>query len=116
MAKAIMKMPEDFLMKVSKLESKTDEILPRVLESGAEVVEAKVEPTFQQLLVQIPSLKVSQLENSNERLVHHKPVKIRTGTGISKLVLTNHGLTVIPMPRLRISLNTVVTVKHLNLS
>ena len=38
MAKAIMKMPEDFLMKVSKLESKTDEILPRVLESGAEVV------------------------------------------------------------------------------
>ena len=42
MAKAIMKMPEDFLMKVSKLESKTDEILPRVLESGAEVVEAKV--------------------------------------------------------------------------
>ena len=42
MAKAMMKMPEDFLTKVSKLESKTDEILPRVLESGAEVVEAKV--------------------------------------------------------------------------
>ncbi|QGH03014.1 HK97 gp10 family phage protein [Streptococcus dysgalactiae subsp. dysgalactiae] len=42
MAKAMMKMPEDFLMKVSKLESKTDEILPRVLESGAEVVESKV--------------------------------------------------------------------------
>lgn len=42
MAKAMMKMPEDFLLKVSKLESKTDEILPRVLESGAEVVEAKV--------------------------------------------------------------------------
>ncbi|MGH2233238.1 HK97 gp10 family phage protein, partial [Enterococcus faecalis] len=43
MAKAMMKMPEDFLMKVSKLESKADEILPRVLESGAEVVESKVQ-------------------------------------------------------------------------
>ena len=42
MAKAMLKMPEDFLMKVSKLESKTDEILPRVLQSGAGVVEAKV--------------------------------------------------------------------------
>ena len=29
-------------MKVSKLEERTDEILPRVLEAGAEVVEAKV--------------------------------------------------------------------------
>lgn len=42
MAKAMMKMPEDFLLKVSKIERKTDEILPRVLESGAEAVEAKV--------------------------------------------------------------------------
>jgi HK97 gp10 family phage protein len=35
-------MPDEFLMKVSKLEERTDEILPRVLEAGAEVVEAKV--------------------------------------------------------------------------
>ena len=42
MARAMMKKHEDFLMKVSKLERKTDEILPRVLESGAEAVEAKV--------------------------------------------------------------------------
>ena len=42
MAKCEMKMPDDFLLKVSKLESKTDEILPKVLESGAEVVESKV--------------------------------------------------------------------------
>ena len=42
MAKAIMKLPEDFLMKVSKLADKTDEILPRVLQSGGEVVEDKV--------------------------------------------------------------------------
>lgn len=42
MAKATWTMPEDFLMKVSKLADKTDEILPKVLEAGAEVVEAKV--------------------------------------------------------------------------
>ena len=37
-----MKMPEDFLMKVSRLADKTDEILPKVLEAGAEIVEDKV--------------------------------------------------------------------------
>lgn len=42
MAKATWKMPEDFLMKVSRLADKTDEILPKVLEAGAEVVKAKV--------------------------------------------------------------------------
>lgn len=42
MAKATFKMPEDFLMKISKLYSKTDEIVPRVLEAGADVVEGKV--------------------------------------------------------------------------
>ena len=42
MAKATFKMPDEFLMKVSTLEERTDEILPRVLEAGAEVVEAKV--------------------------------------------------------------------------
>ena len=40
MAKVQMKMPEDFLMKVSRLADKTDEILPKVLEAGAEVVES----------------------------------------------------------------------------
>lgn len=42
MAKATFKMPDEFLMKVSRLEERTDEILPRVLEAGATVVEAKV--------------------------------------------------------------------------
>lgn len=42
MAKATFTMPEDFLLKVSKLAEKTDEIVPKVLEAGAEVVEAKV--------------------------------------------------------------------------
>lgn len=42
MAKVSFKLPEAFLEKVSRLGSRTDEILPRVLEAGAEVVEAKV--------------------------------------------------------------------------
>lgn len=47
MAKATMKMPEDFLLKLSRLGEKTDEILPRVLEAGGEVVEAKVKSNLQ---------------------------------------------------------------------
>ena len=42
MAKATIKMPEEFLLKVSRLGAKTDKILPRVLEAGAEIVEDKV--------------------------------------------------------------------------
>jgi HK97 gp10 family phage protein len=42
MAKASFKMPEDFLRKVSALEDKTDEIIPRVLEVGGEIALDKV--------------------------------------------------------------------------
>ena len=42
MAKVTMKMPEDFLLKVSRLNDKTDEIVPRVLKAGGEVVLDKV--------------------------------------------------------------------------
>jgi len=41
-AKATMKMPEDFQKKLSKLGDKTDEIVSKVLESGGEVVLDKV--------------------------------------------------------------------------
>jgi HK97 gp10 family phage protein len=37
-----MKMPEDFLLRLSKLAEHTDVILPKVLEAGGEVVLAKV--------------------------------------------------------------------------
>ena len=42
MANATMKMPDEFLMKLSKLGDKTDEIVSRVLEAGGEVVLDKV--------------------------------------------------------------------------
>jgi HK97 gp10 family phage protein len=38
MAKAEWKMPEEFLDKISRLGEQTDEIIPRVLEAGGEVV------------------------------------------------------------------------------
>lgn len=42
MAKVEIKMPEDFLLKVSQLAEKTDTIIPKVLEAGGNVVLDKV--------------------------------------------------------------------------
>jgi HK97 gp10 family phage protein len=49
-AKATYKLPEDFLMKVSRLADKTDEIVPRVLQAGGEVVEKKVRSNLQAVI------------------------------------------------------------------
>lgn len=50
MAKANLKMPEEFLLKISKLGDKTDEIIPRVLEAGGKVVEEKVKSNLQSVI------------------------------------------------------------------
>jgi len=50
MAKVNFKMPEDFLLKVSRLAEKTDEILPKVLESGAEIVSSKVKSNLSSVI------------------------------------------------------------------
>ncbi|WP_461206069.1 HK97-gp10 family putative phage morphogenesis protein [Clostridium sp. DL1XJH146] len=47
MARASFKMPEEFLLKVSKLEDKTDEIIPKILKEGGEVVKDKVKSNLQ---------------------------------------------------------------------
>jgi HK97 gp10 family phage protein len=44
-----MKMPEEFLLKISKLSDKTDEIIPKVLEAG-KVVEEKVKSNLQNII------------------------------------------------------------------
>jgi HK97 gp10 family phage protein len=49
-AKAVMKMPEEFLLKISKLGDKTDEIIPKVLEAGGKVVEEKVKSNLQSII------------------------------------------------------------------
>jgi HK97 gp10 family phage protein len=43
-------MPEEFLMKVSRLGERTDEIVSRVLQAGGEVVEAKVRSNLQSII------------------------------------------------------------------
>jgi HK97 gp10 family phage protein len=42
MAKANIKLPEEFLLRLSRLEERTDTIIPKVLEAGSAVVLAKV--------------------------------------------------------------------------
>ncbi len=42
MAKVELKMPEEFLLRLSRLGDRTDEIIPKVLEAGGEVVLDKV--------------------------------------------------------------------------
>ena len=42
MAKVEIKIPEDFLLKLSRLGERTDEIIPKVLEAGGDVVLSKV--------------------------------------------------------------------------
>jgi len=43
-------MPEDFLDKISRLENKTDAIIPKVLEAGGNVVLAKVRGNLQAVI------------------------------------------------------------------
>lgn len=67
MAKAEMKMPEDFLLKVSRLNEKTDEILPRVLEAGGQVVLERVKSNLSAVIgkgTKIPSRSTGELESA----------------------------------------------------
>ena len=50
MAKVDMKMPEEFLLKLSRLGEKTDEIIPKVLKAGGEVVDAKMKSNLQAVI------------------------------------------------------------------
>lgn len=50
MAKMELKMPEDFLLKLSRLGEKTDEIIPRVLQAGGEVMTKQVKTSLQSVI------------------------------------------------------------------
>lgn len=50
MAKAEMNMPDDFLNKLTKLGDKAGEIIPKVLEAGAEVVYQKVKSNLSSVI------------------------------------------------------------------
>jgi HK97 gp10 family phage protein len=67
MAKIEMKMPEDFLLKLSRLGDKTDEIIPKVLEAGGEVVLAKAKSNLSSIVgrdTKVKSRSTGELENS----------------------------------------------------
>lgn len=57
MAKITIKMPDDFLLKVSQLAEKSDEIIPRVLEAGGEVVLEKVKSNLSAVIGNETKLK-----------------------------------------------------------
>jgi HK97 gp10 family phage protein len=50
LARASFKMPDHFLINVSTLADKTDEIIPKVLKEGGEVVAAKVKSNLQAVI------------------------------------------------------------------
>ena len=67
MARMEMKMPEDFLLKVSRLNEKTDEILPRVLEAGGQVVLERVKSNLSAVVgkgTKVPSRSTGELESA----------------------------------------------------
>lgn len=67
MARMEMKMPEDFLLKVSRLNEKTDEILPRVLEAGGQVVLSRVKSSLSAVVgkgTKVPSRSTGELESA----------------------------------------------------
>lgn len=67
MAKVDLKMPDDFLEKISKLGKQSDEISERVLEAGGEVVLAKVRSTLSSVVgkdTKLDSRSTGELEKS----------------------------------------------------
>ncbi|MGI6710929.1 MAG: HK97-gp10 family putative phage morphogenesis protein [Bacilli bacterium] len=67
MAKATVKMPEEFLKKLSRLGNKTDEITAKVLQSGGEVVFDKVKINLESVVgsdTKVESRSTGELVNS----------------------------------------------------
>ncbi len=50
MARANIQMPEDFLLKLSRLNEKTDEIVPKVLRAGGEVVLSQAKANLESVI------------------------------------------------------------------
>lgn len=64
MAKMVIKMPEDFLIKLSNLGSKTDVIITKVLEEGSKVLESEVRSNLQIVIgkkTKLPSKSTGEL-------------------------------------------------------
>jgi hypothetical protein len=66
-AKVDVKMPEEFLLRLSRLGEMTDEIIPKVLEAGGEVILSKVKSNLQAVIgsgTKYPSRTTGELASS----------------------------------------------------
>lgn len=64
MATSSFKMPEDFLKRIATLSDKTEEIIPKVLEAGGEVVKARVKANLEAIIgseTKLPSRTTGEL-------------------------------------------------------
>ena len=67
MAKAEFKMPEEFISRLASLGDKADEIIPRVLEAGSEVVYQKVKSNLSSVIgnnLKVEGRSTGELEES----------------------------------------------------
>ena len=67
MARATIKMPDDFIAKISTLGNKTDEVMANVLEVGAEVIEKEVKNNLSAVIgsgTKFPSKSTGQFEKA----------------------------------------------------
>lgn len=67
MAKVEFKMPDDFIDKLSRMEDRTDEIIPKVLEAGGEVVLGAVRRNLQGVVgrgTKVPSRSTGELASA----------------------------------------------------
>ncbi|WP_286945852.1 HK97 gp10 family phage protein [Acetobacterium sp. UBA5834] len=74
MAKITIKMPDDFLLKISALAEKSDEIIPRVLKAGGDVVLEKVKSNLSAVIGSETKLK-SRSTGELEAALGISPVK-----------------------------------------
>lgn len=75
MAKCDLKMPDDFLKKLSSLDDRTDEIAEKVLEAGGEVVLAKVKSNLS-AVIGSGTVFDSRSTGELERSLGLSPVKV----------------------------------------
>jgi hypothetical protein len=73
-AKITIKMPDDFLLKISALAEKSDEIIPRVLKAGGDVVLEKVKSNLSAVIGSETKLK-SRSTGELEAALGISPVK-----------------------------------------
>ena len=75
MARIDVKLPDDFLMKLSSLVDKTDEIIPEVLEAGGEIAKDKVKSNLSEVVGKNTKTK-SESTGELEKSVRLTPVRL----------------------------------------